>query len=650
MVRRGPSFSVVTGALVSLAVAAAALKVAAKFLPERQPNRLELEYSTFVRSSSRQAVDWYPLSEQPFALAKQTDKLIVLEVGSVFSRGSNIMREEFGDTELQRLLKNHFVCIKADAYEAPWLVDAIELNSNLLARANGSFLAVLDSSGRYLENSFEDKPTNVTTYDWLSALALMNASDEKALAKLAAEKEFSRIDRAQAFAESAELDTTLIRKILSNAAAVSSPSAAFPRLLLSVSGPQGCSEWLISLRESPLYDNVNGGFFMPAASNSMRPNYGKTAGYSAEMAAVYARLGGSINAPLFLQTSAQTNTWISKELIGDSGIVFTGVGTDEATLDGSNFYDWNPVEIPGSVRQIRTSASSKSPLRLNQSGDASLERTEAIKRESARLTRVARVVEHPILDTTTYADVNGRTIAAMFRAARTMHDKAIERQAAASYSAASAAFVQTFGDVLHAPLGLGRTTGYAGDYVWFIRAAIENYITTGSETALDDAMKISGRFVELFEHPAGGFVSYLDSQISFAQFVLPVRQIMERDTFSINALAAINFMDLSAITGDSSLKTKAQNTLTAFAGAVEKMNPAPAGYAFALDSYFRPVLLTSGPDAISLARECSTLYPALLCAPAKRGRFDGSGVYVLSQGKRSGPYSIQELRTGEVRP
>src|SRR5437870_2681701 len=115
MQRRAPKFVVITNVLVGLAAAGLALKYASRYLPERQPNRLAVEYGTYVQEAQRQKVDWHALGEEPFQIAKQSGKLILLEVGNVFSRQGRIFQtEQLEDDEVVRTLNPNYVCIKCD--------------------------------------------------------------------------------------------------------------------------------------------------------------------------------------------------------------------------------------------------------------------------------------------------------------------------------------------------------------------------------------------------------------------------------------------------------------------------------------------------------------------------------------------------------
>ena len=151
MIRRHgtPRFVSVTNVVLFVVVAAVGLKVAARYLPERQPNRLIVEYGSYVHEAARSRLDWYPFSDEAFRKARKDDRLILLEIGSLLSRSSNILTHSyFNDSEYARLLNSHFVCVRADTHEIPGLADAIALNAPFYQEAEGSLLMILDPDGR----------------------------------------------------------------------------------------------------------------------------------------------------------------------------------------------------------------------------------------------------------------------------------------------------------------------------------------------------------------------------------------------------------------------------------------------------------------------------------------------------------------------
>jgi uncharacterized protein YyaL (SSP411 family) len=664
MQRRAPRFVVITNALVGLAVAGFALKFAARYLPERQPNRLALEYGAYVRDAQRQKVDWHPFGEEPFLIARKSRKLIFLEVGNLFSRAGRIFqREHLEDEELIRTLNSHFVCIKSDSLESPWLVASLALNSTLLQDTEGCLLVILDSNGLVLDQS--PVRTLVTLggrtgmLDWLKSFAERRISDRKGLSEIAATNLGIRSQAAEAANTASVVDKDMARQLVERwhdawiGGSIWRPAFAISHvqadMFLEAGAQRDAAAWLIGMRASPSYDQAGAGFFSKSELPLWRrPGYGKHAGSNALLGAAYAKGSVAFGAVVFQETARDIARWLLNTVRDpQTGLFRAGVATDEGTLEGSPYYDWRQESLVGRaslVFSIWPPGAVSGPLELRKRDDWSALQATQIAAARDALAPIRRQLTQPETDGGTYADVCGKVLSGLAQIARVIEDDEIEAQAISSYAQVKAAFVQTLGDVLHAPEGLGRTTGYAGDYVWFARAALDVYAFTGDPTVLNDAGLVMARFIELFGHPAGGFVTNLQSLAGFAPFALPIREVADQSDQSINALAARNCRDLAAITHDPRLQNTALNTLTAFAGAMKGTSLAPAGYVAALLHLYQPVLLVNSRKPSPLLRLLASRFPTYFSARAGEWFSDRKeGIYIDREGRVTGPFSVDEV-------
>ncbi|MCH8274390.1 MAG: thioredoxin domain-containing protein [Armatimonadetes bacterium] len=680
--RRFPSFLVPTNLLLALILAGAGLKFASRFLPAPQPNRLSTEYGAYVREASTHTIDWRRFSSEAFQDARREDRPIFLEIGSLFSRRSRALTHgHFEDSDLVRLLNEHFICIRADISELPGLAKVVNLNRPLLTEGESALILILEPEGRvFAQTVFLPLYSSSRArglYDWTTTQARRWVQESEDV--LADATRRMRLDRTTASAVVLPGNLTrmdvqsyagaLARSMNAHPGALMDSSgneypisvaAPVPALLLDapVAGAPGAAEaLLLSLRESSCYDQAAGGFFAGALEPRwIRPQYGKPSGASALLAAEYARAANRFGSALFRQTARQTAEWLLRELIDPkSGLVMAGTGTDEGILDESAFYDWESGGLPALVTEWMTvvrRAGGTGPLRLHPTdarGDAhSEERAEALDQVS-RLLRATRAErEAPPVDSGVYAEINGQAIASLFVIGVQLDDQSLLRNARSLYRAAVRVFVQPTGSVLHAPEGLARTTGYCGDYMGMVRAAIENFRATGDEEALKDALRIMNRAMELFGTPSGGFLTSLRPQFEFAQFVQPVPHIADDPNESINALAARNLCDLALLLNDDRLRQACGRTLRGFAGALELIGVHGAGYVRAWLRYYLPAVLVKGPGALTRAAELQRRYPHLVCSPAPEmegAALDGrpDGVYLATDLRYDGPLTDEEL-------
>ncbi|MBA3725472.1 MAG: thioredoxin domain-containing protein [Armatimonadetes bacterium] len=643
---RSPRYAVVTYALVGLFAAAFGLKLASLYLPERQPNRLRFEYGTYVRHGLRQKVDWYAFSEEAFELARRSRKLILLDIGSTLSGASRILQTNFLESEdFVRLMNNHFVSVKCDAFETPWLVDAVGINSSALYEAGGALIVVLDPEGRILEycpiriDSLQERLEAVARDRYQGASKLGTRVHLAESTRLKA----SAVEGAKLDPDAAPLLRDRWQQALSNRRLARSPlpvSATQPAMLLE-SGKIGLttlsSLWLLEMIESPCYDHVGGGFFFQTAQpNWLLPTASKSTGTNALLAGLYARASRLVGADLFTSTAKQTASWVMTMQDPATGLFFTGVGTETGEEGTGEFYEWTAEDIADfdGFRLVQDGGS-RGFLALERAANwidaVSPARAERAA-QAQKLQRKRKDRKQPDTDKSIYADVNGQVIAGLFEYARQADDARASAAAKVAYAAIISKYTQTFGDVLHADKELGRTTGYAGDYVWVARAAIENYLATGNAAALQDAIRIMGRFAELFAHPSGAYVSFLDSQLYFAKFSLPVIQIADDYTESICALAARNHMDLATITGDAGFRHLAVDAMSAVHGTLDRMDLPPAGCVRAIGRIYDKAIVVRGPDATAVATRLARRY-RYMCCPVPPTRSLADGTYIESGGK-----------------
>ncbi|MFM8814474.1 MAG: thioredoxin domain-containing protein, partial [Actinomycetes bacterium] len=93
------------------------------------PNRLTDQTSPYLRQHADNPVDWYPWSEEAFALARQRNVPILLSVGYSACHWCHVMAHEcFEDNETATVMNTMFVNIKVDREERPD-VDAIYMDA-----------------------------------------------------------------------------------------------------------------------------------------------------------------------------------------------------------------------------------------------------------------------------------------------------------------------------------------------------------------------------------------------------------------------------------------------------------------------------------------------------------------------------------------
>ncbi len=83
-------------------------------------NRLAAEASAYLRQHAQNPVDWHPWGPEAHALARATNRPILLSVGYSACHWCHVMaHESFDNPDTARLMNEGFVCIKVDREERP---------------------------------------------------------------------------------------------------------------------------------------------------------------------------------------------------------------------------------------------------------------------------------------------------------------------------------------------------------------------------------------------------------------------------------------------------------------------------------------------------------------------------------------------------
>lgn len=89
-------------------------------VPPRPPNRLQAETSPYLRQHMHNPVDWLPWGREAFALARESDRPILLSIGYSACHWCHVMaHESFDDDETAAQMNRDFVNIKVDREEHP---------------------------------------------------------------------------------------------------------------------------------------------------------------------------------------------------------------------------------------------------------------------------------------------------------------------------------------------------------------------------------------------------------------------------------------------------------------------------------------------------------------------------------------------------
>lgn len=648
MFRRAPKYTVTTFALVVIAVAAFGLKMASRYLPERRTNQLDGQYGEYVLRSNRQNVNWFPFGTAAFGEAQREGKVIVLDMGTTVSLAAKAFSEDYAtDDEYRRLLHDHFVAVKVDALEVPWLVDALSLESESFALLGRFELVAMDGHGAILDTS-ELKPRSgdKSLAAWLEDIARLRYSDRAELERRAAASK--RLRRANATAKlnhgSAEFDDANTWSIPWERGALRGELAAVQlsvgTLVMDVlTGTPRSEAWgsglslMQGLVESTSFDCIDGGFFIMAGDSAwQRPVTAKMPGHSLQVAASYAEASVRFDLPLFRWVSLQTARWALRTRV--DGLFAAADSTDQVNGKSAR-YALSASDVKGMPMDLDVDGLPSIVGATSFAAGVSQRHTNAVAAAADKLRRIRESKPKTRIDPKTYANLNGQAIAGLFRIGSALGDADLIAEAADAYAHAVRAFVLPLGDVRHAPVGTGNRNGYAADYAWLVRAALDGYIATGNPQMLDDAERIAERMLELFQGDEGAIASYLPSLLDEYGFGFSMYLSLDTELPSVNAVASMAFADLAALTGKAEYRQAAAGIVRAFSGAFLDV-PAPFGLVLAGRRLHEPFVLANGVSQPNLG--------ALRTAKAPSGRFNQPGLYLATGQRVEGPLTAAQVR------
>src|SRR5438270_7233573 len=125
------------------------MRVGARTIPRAEPamsqtsahtNRLVHETSPYLKQHAHNPVDWYPWGDEALGRAKSENKPILLSIGYSACHWCHVMeRESFENTDIAKVMNDHFINIKVDREERPDLDDIYQKSAQAFMRRGGGW-------------------------------------------------------------------------------------------------------------------------------------------------------------------------------------------------------------------------------------------------------------------------------------------------------------------------------------------------------------------------------------------------------------------------------------------------------------------------------------------------------------------------------
>jgi uncharacterized protein len=577
----------------------------------RYTNRLILERSPYLLQHAHNPVDWYPWGDEAFARALHEHRPVLLSIGYSTCHWCHVMEEEsFEDEEIAAYMNANYVAIKVDREQRPDL-DTVYMQALLTLSGNGGWPMTLWLTP-------ERQPFFATTYvpardgergtrvGFLTLLhELRGAFDEHPLR--VAEQAQAVTDRVHALESPPPGDALPGAEVLRQAyaeyaatfddvhggfgGAPKFPSPGALQFLLRYHRRTGdehaltmVTRTLDAMAAGGIHDQVGGGFHRYATDAAWQvPHFEKMLSDNAQLATAYLEAYQVTHRREFADTARAVLDDVAHNLTAPEGVFYTATDADSAAGEGA-FFVWTPAEI----REVLNPGMATAVLTFygvgehGNFGDATIlhaprpladvardlgtdtERLRFILSDALRLLSERRATRPlPLTDTKIVTAWNGLMISAFARAGAVLEAPAYLDRA----RKAARVMLAGRGDDGRLPrshtLGAAEGTGFLDDYADLAAGLVDLYDATSEPEWLQAALALHATLAERFwDAERGGFFA---TEHDVTPGLGRPKPDDDLPLPSGNAVAADTLLRLAELTGDDTLRRRAEDTVRALA-------------------------------------------------------------------------------------
>ena len=621
------------------------------------PNRLAHETSPYLLQHAHNPVDWYPWGDEAFARARREDRPLFLSVGYSACHWCHVMEHEsFADPDIASLLNESFVSVKVDREERPDVDDiymqavqlfsgghggwpmSVFLTPERVPFFAGTYFPPHDRHGmpgfptvlRFAIDAYRNRRADVDQAgrDVVQALQQIASVEGDATlpqagvldaATAAFERSFDA--RAGGFGGAPKFPPSMALGFLLRRFA----RRPEPALLSMV------RHTLERMARGGIHDQLGGGFHRYATDAAwLVPHFEKMLYDNALLARAYVEAWQVTGVALFRDVAHDTLGWMRREMRLPQGGFAAAQDADSEGVEGK-FFVWTPDEFEAvlgadaariaaryfDVRREGNFEHGTSILSVPRDPDVVASELglapEALSahidaaRAQLLAVRARRIA--PARDDKIVVAWNALAISALATAARAFDDDDARDDAARCaefilrHSAPGRVF-RTFAG------GRAHGEGFLDDYAGVVAAFLDLYEATFAPRWIEAALQLHATVLDEFWDDRDGGFFY--SGRGHEELLSRSRQPFDHATPSGQSLATGNLLRLAALTGDASLRARAEKTLALFAG---HMRQAPAGMTAMLVELDRALgpsaevaIVGRGTAAVALRRAVHAAY------------------------------------------
>ena len=587
----------------------------------RQPNRLIHEASPYLLQHAHNPVDWYPWGEEALSRARKEDKPILLSIGYSACHWCHVMeRESFENETIAKIMNERFINIKVDREERPDLDEVymsaaqvmtggggwplnVFLTPDLIPFHAGTYFPPEDRTGMpgfqkiltvvsdyYRTHPGEVKRINTQLREALDQLTRVTPSraslDMKPLTKgfEALESQFDPtyggFGRAPKFPSSLALSFLL----------------RYWKRTGSKRALEMVEATLKKMAHGGMYDQLGGGFHRYSVDERwLVPHFEKMLYDNALLARTYCEAYQATRKEQYRQVAEEILHYVLREMRSPEGGFYSAQDADSEGEEGKHFV-WTRDQVKeilgkdrgtpfcayygvtqqGNFEGKESVLHVASPLErvseLYSVTAQDLERLLKEGREKLLAEREKRI--KPNRDEKILASWNGLMISGLVDGFK-VTGKEHYLQGAKKAAHFILQEMKKEGHLMRVfHQGRSHVKGYAEDYAFFIQALIDLYEVTFEIAWLKEADHLNREMIRQFwdETEGGFFFTGKENEALIARSKHPTDNVMP----SPNSIALFNLIRLGFLTGDDSLKAKAERVLRLFYGLLSEH---PSGFA-----------------------------------------------------------------------
>lgn len=586
--------------------------------------------SPFLRHGAEQPVEWLPWGEEAFRRARDENRPILLDIGAVWCHWCHVMdRESYEDPGTASLINEHFVPVKVDRDERPDVDARYQRAIQMLAGQGGWPLTAFltpDGAAFYGGTYFppEDRYGRPSFRRVLTELARV-WSEDTGRAREAARTLTERLGAlGTAEADPGEVHVGLVDDVVEQlgrafdpryggfGGAPKFPAAPALHLLLDrwLDRDDERAERMVrgtldGMARGGIRDHLGGGFHRYSVDARWNvPHFEKMAYDNALLLESYARGFAVWREERYRDVARGILDYyrdVAGELLDDGG--FPGsqdadVGADD---DGA-YWTWSEDELsqaiadPAALDAVRLhygldrpdGAMPEEPERhvlylarsvaeVADALDAPVPEVEALLERSAReLKRLRDTRPRPFVDETVYTGWSCMLAAACLAAARFADVDGAQEVGLRALERATAGDWHEDG----LPRRVDDADGgrHLEDQARAAAALLDAFELTQDRRWLERACRLLDLTLERYRDDTGAFVDRPHGAGGEGLLEQPFRPVVDAPEPSANAVMALSLLRAQTLTGDARYRDAAEATLSAFAGAAERLGTMATSY------------------------------------------------------------------------